>query len=153
VARELDTGHRIKHEHLAIENSLPDRVNVWPERLDLARLDTGKRVTEAYDLEHLRARPKIRSADRGRRSGVPVVRGDEGIAELLPRNSGPLERHCGGRIAEIISGRALSRSRAINVGAGGAAAFVKDMARAGVGEHIHIDPDLVSASNLATQQT
>lgn len=46
----------------------------------------------------------------------------------------------------------MATSRLVIVGAGGAAAFVEDMARAGVGEFILIDPDVVSETNLATQQ-
>jgi hypothetical protein len=46
----------------------------------------------------------------------------------------------------------LARSRIIYVGAGGAASFIEDLTRAGVGEHVLIDPDIVSETNLATQQ-
>jgi proteasome lid subunit RPN8/RPN11 len=46
----------------------------------------------------------------------------------------------------------LERSRIIAVGCGGAASFVEDLARAGVGEFVLIDPDVVAESNLATQQ-
>jgi proteasome lid subunit RPN8/RPN11 len=46
----------------------------------------------------------------------------------------------------------LSDSRLIYVGCGGAASFIEDLARAGVGQHILIDPDTVSETNLATQQ-
>jgi proteasome lid subunit RPN8/RPN11 len=47
----------------------------------------------------------------------------------------------------------LKRSRVIYVGTGGAAGFIEDLARAGVGQHVLIDPDVVSETNLATQQT
>lgn len=47
----------------------------------------------------------------------------------------------------------LSSSRAILAGVGGALQFADDLARAGVGEFVLIDPDVVSDSNLATQQT
>lgn len=47
----------------------------------------------------------------------------------------------------------LKRCRVIYVGTGGAASFIEDMVRAGVGEHILIDPDVVTATNIATQQT
>ena len=47
----------------------------------------------------------------------------------------------------------MAASRIIYVGAGGAASFIEELARAGVGEHILIDPDIVSEENLATQQT
>lgn len=47
----------------------------------------------------------------------------------------------------------LRRCRLVVVGDGGAAGFVEDMARCGVGEIVLIDPDTVSASNIATQMT
>ncbi len=47
----------------------------------------------------------------------------------------------------------MARSRLVYVAVGGAAGFAEDMARAGLGEHIIIEPDVVSQSNLATQQT
>jgi proteasome lid subunit RPN8/RPN11 len=46
----------------------------------------------------------------------------------------------------------LEKCRIVYVGTGGAAAFIEDLARAGVGQHILIDPDTVSVTNLATQQ-
>ena len=46
----------------------------------------------------------------------------------------------------------LAISRIVAVGTGGAVGFLEDMARAGVGEFILIDPDTVSKTNLATQQ-
>ncbi len=47
----------------------------------------------------------------------------------------------------------LASSRVIAVGTGGAAQFIEDLARAGVGEFVLIDPDVVAETNLATQQT
>lgn len=44
-------------------------------------------------------------------------------------------------------------SRIIAVGAGGAADWLEQLARAGVGQFVMIDPDAVSETNLATQQT
>lgn len=46
----------------------------------------------------------------------------------------------------------LARSRIIAVGTGGAAGFIEDLARAGVGQFVLVDPDVVSETNLATQQ-
>lgn len=46
----------------------------------------------------------------------------------------------------------LANCRIIYVGCGGAVSYAEDLARAGVGEHVLIDPDIVSESNLATQQ-
>jgi len=47
----------------------------------------------------------------------------------------------------------LRFSRAVIVGVGGAAGFAEDLVRAGVHEIVLVDPDTVSATNLATQQT
>lgn len=47
----------------------------------------------------------------------------------------------------------MLNSRIIAVGAGGAASWLEDLARAGLGQFVAIDPDVVSETNLATQQT
>ena len=47
----------------------------------------------------------------------------------------------------------MRNARIIAVGAGGAAGWLEDLARAGVGQFVLIDPDEVSETNLATQQT
>jgi len=49
--------------------------------------------------------------------------------------------------------RRLAHCRLVYVAAGGAAGFIEDMARTGLGEHVIIEPDVVGESNLATQQT
>jgi len=46
----------------------------------------------------------------------------------------------------------MRESRVICVGAGGAAGYIEDLGRAGVGQFVLIDPDTVSETNLATQQ-
>lgn len=56
------------------------------------------------------------------------------------------------RVASAYDLERLAKSRVIYIGVGGAAGFIEDMARAGVGEHVLIDPDIVSEANLATQQ-
>jgi hypothetical protein len=47
----------------------------------------------------------------------------------------------------------LHHARIVAVGCGGAAEFLELLARAGVGEFVLIDRDVVAESNLATQQT
>ena len=47
----------------------------------------------------------------------------------------------------------LNCSRVVSVGSGGAAAYIEDLARAGVGEQVIIDADTVSLTNIGTQQT
>lgn len=46
----------------------------------------------------------------------------------------------------------MARSRIVAVGVGGAASFLEDLARCGVGEFVLIDPDVVTEANIATQQ-
>jgi molybdopterin/thiamine biosynthesis adenylyltransferase/proteasome lid subunit RPN8/RPN11 len=46
----------------------------------------------------------------------------------------------------------LQQTRVVAIGCGGAAEFVEALARAGVGEFVLCDPDIVSHSNVATQQ-
>ena len=45
----------------------------------------------------------------------------------------------------------MSTSRMFVAGAGGSASFVEDMVRAGLGEVVIVDPDVVAETNLATQ--
>jgi len=47
----------------------------------------------------------------------------------------------------------LRQSRVVIAGVGGASEFVESLARAGVGQFVLIDPDVVALTNLATQQT
>lgn len=47
----------------------------------------------------------------------------------------------------------MRNSRIIAVGAGGAASWLEELARTGLGQFVLIDPDIVSETNLATQQT
>jgi hypothetical protein len=46
----------------------------------------------------------------------------------------------------------LKTCRVLYIGAGGAVSFAEDNSRAGIGEHILVDPDVVSETNIATQQ-
>lgn len=57
------------------------------------------------------------------------------------------------RVSQAYDLNTMARSRLIVVGAGGAAAWIEDLARAGIGQFVLIDPDVVSETNLATQQT
>ncbi|MEZ6044245.1 MAG: ThiF family adenylyltransferase [Planctomycetaceae bacterium] len=57
------------------------------------------------------------------------------------------------RVQDAYDLKHLARSRMVVVGTGGAANWVEEMARCGVGEFVLIDPDIVSETNLATQQT
>ena len=56
------------------------------------------------------------------------------------------------RVTDAYDLERLGNCRVVYVGAGGAASFIEDMVPTGIGEHVLIDPDTVSETNLATQQ-
>lgn len=47
----------------------------------------------------------------------------------------------------------MRESRVVAVGAGGAADYLENLTRAGIGQLVLIDPDVVSITNIGTQQT
>lgn len=57
------------------------------------------------------------------------------------------------RVSQAYDLELMANCRVIVVGAGGAAQWLEDMARAGLEQFVLVDPDTVSESNLATQQT
>lgn len=57
------------------------------------------------------------------------------------------------RVTQAYDLELMANCRVIVVGAGGAAQWLEDMARAGLEQFVLVDPDTVSESNLATQQT
>lgn len=57
------------------------------------------------------------------------------------------------RVGNVYDLRAMASTRLVVVGTGGSAGFVESMARSGIGELVLIDPDVVEAPNIATQQT
>lgn len=56
------------------------------------------------------------------------------------------------RVRDAYDLPAMHASRILAVGAGGAAAWLEELARAGLGQFVMIDPDVVMEPNLATQQ-
>ena len=56
------------------------------------------------------------------------------------------------RVSDAYELARMARSRVVAAGLGGAAGFIEDLARCGVGEFVLIDPDVVAESNIATQQ-
>lgn len=86
-----------------------------------------------------------RGPGRARVTQVPmqVVRGYGPDPRRLPEFE---------RIRSAVDLGLMSRTRLIIVGVGGAAGFVESMARMGIGEFVLIDPDVVEAANVATQQ-
>ena len=60
--------------------------------------------------------------------------------------------HAFDRVSEAYDLPLLSKTRLVVVGAGGAAAFLDDIVRTGVGQLVLIDPDTIGAPNIGTQQ-
>ncbi|MCZ4500874.1 MAG: protein similar to deubiquitination enzyme, partial [Marmoricola sp.] len=56
------------------------------------------------------------------------------------------------RIQNSYDLQVMDEARIVAIGGGGSASFLEDMARAGVGEIVIVDPDVVDAPNIATQQ-
>jgi len=56
------------------------------------------------------------------------------------------------RVREAYDLPAMAAARLVAIGCGGSAAFLEDMARAGIGEFVLVDPDVVEAPNIGTQQ-
>jgi hypothetical protein len=63
------------------------------------------------------------------------------------------ERNTFDRVQNAYDLDLMQKTRIIVVGAGGAADWLEAMARTGLGQFVMIDPDVVSETNLATQQT
>ena len=71
--------------------------------------------------------------------------------ELFVPEPPPVDLELFGRVVEAYDLNRLARCRVIVIGTGGAAAFCEDLARAGMGEIVLIDPGFVERCNLATQ--
>ena len=56
------------------------------------------------------------------------------------------------RVAEAYDLNVMATSRVVAIGCGGSAQFLEDLARTGVGEFVLIDPDVIEAPNVGTQQ-
>lgn len=95
-----------------------------------------------YSLRGFRA---VRRDHRVRIEGLATVR--------LPKSTAdPYEKPMFDRVVAAYDLNAMSSTRLVVVGVGGAAAFIEEMARSGIGEIVLIDPDRIEMPNLATQQ-
>ena len=128
-------GDRVYAERIL--DAIPDMDRMYMPIVQ-TRPDTG-----LFDLH-----PHI--AIRGHR-GVDVV--PVPLRRLTDATAAPsLDDPAFDRVADAYDLEALASLRLVVVGAGGAAGFVESMARAGVGEFVLIDPDVVDMPNIATQQ-
>jgi len=82
---------------------------------------------------------------------IPLVVADADVAASARVSFSELTTFARVRLAYDLD--QLQRARIVAVGCGGAAEFLEGLARAGVGEFVLIDRDVVSETNLATQQT
>lgn len=113
--------------------------------------------------------PIVRPATNGEFQIFPyaVVRNQKGSVSVMEmelevtREGAVADSACNGvatdetfaRVKDAYDLDRLGRCRLVCVGGGGAADYIENMSRAGVGEYILIDPDIVSETNLSTQQT
>lgn len=106
----------------------------------LERNRSGNRLV-ALDLE------VIKEVLAGSEAPEPAPRTALGVASARATREGTFQR-----VQRAYDLSLLSFSRVVVVGCGGSASWVEDMARAGVGEFVLLDPDVIAESNLATQQ-
>lgn len=99
----------------------------------------------------------VRDGDQvvARRVELDVLDGLVGVPrepiQAVPIQAGPQDLTFD-RVGDAYDLTRMARSRVVAVGVGGAASFIEDLARCGVGEFVLIDPDLVAETNIATQQ-
>jgi uncharacterized UPF0146 family protein len=74
------------------------------------------------------------------------------LSEIRVRRPVPCIHNTFERVREAYDLPLMATSRVIAIGAGGAAEWLEQLARAGVGQFVLVDPDVVSETNLATQQ-
>lgn len=56
------------------------------------------------------------------------------------------------RVRDAYDLHVMAHTRVVAVGCGGSATFLEDLARAGVGEFVLLDPDVIEPANVGTQQ-
>lgn len=88
---------------------------------------------------------------KGDKIGATVREWDKYIDS--PFNDTPYNDDTFARVTGAYDTQLLRRCRVVAVGVGGAANYLEELARTGVGQFVLIDPDKVSRTNLATQQT
>ena len=88
----------------------------------------------------------------GPQSAAPEHGQADGVAERAGEIAADRPDRTFDRVTEAYDLNRMSASRVVAVGVGGAAAFLDDLARCGTGEFVLIDGDLITETNLATQQ-
>jgi hypothetical protein len=138
VQTEPDTG-RFEFIPFAVHR---DGDGLRVERLDLEVLE---------EEEAPAALESNGCAEAANGTAVTVLEAPAPVVEFFPGGDGALAETFR-RVRTAYDLPRLASCRVIHVGTGGGADFIEQLARAGVGEHVLIDPDVVSETNLATQQ-
>lgn len=145
-AATLDQGRvRIVRGELKILN-VPKNAEI-----ELAGLAVPRSLFEADVLSEIRIQSPIRSIQRTAPI-APSPNPQEAAQAFAPAKPNGLGTATFDRVQGAYDLPLMAQSRIIAVGAGGAAEWLEQLARAGVGQFVLIDPDTVSETNLATQQ-
>lgn len=119
--------------------------------LPLDEIIIGQQKAERSTVRFPSAEPRER-ADNDDRAPVPENQLEAPAWQVETARSFDV-RNTFDRVQNAYNLALMNKTRIIAVGAGGAADWLEAMARAGVGQFVMIDPDVVSETNLATQQT
>ena len=139
---------------IRIVSTLPDHMRKLPDIL--------QRDPDIFDreLEHVNIPPRrqrwrgvevYRQQAEGQAAPVASDLSGEHIHSSSDGQAADLDRIFD-RVNEVYDLPLMESSRMVVVGAGGAVAFLDDLARTGLGQLVLIDPDTVSPTNIGTQQ-
>ena len=137
------------HPRGSTQPSLPDRA--YSERILTAIPAMGRMILPIAQSSADTGRFSLHTWTVDRRDGgfVPTAAPVSVRRRALPID--PTQWREFDRVRDAYDLRAMASSRVVVVGCGGSAQFVEDLARAGVGEFVLIDPDVVEPQNLGTQ--
>jgi len=135
---------------LPIINTVPDtgefRFTPWAVVRDGGRVRVLRGTCEITDL------PKDKSLKLAGLEVSSKTLAKEKLAEIRVGKPVASGNATFDRVREAYDLPLMASSRIVAVGAGGAAEWLEQLARAGVGQFVLIDPDVVSETNLSTQQ-
>jgi proteasome lid subunit RPN8/RPN11 len=125
------------------------------DRVKERRVDLDLIEDPAADVRVTRSRPARKgpaeaAGQRNNPTSGPCEVTD--VAEGPAPDAAALRAAAFDRVGDVYDLTRMAKARIVAVGVGGAASFIEDLARAGVGEFVLIDPDVVTESNIATQQ-
>ncbi len=120
-------------------------------KLELAGLAVTRSLSKSKILNEIRIMGPSRQLPKS--APVPVMQHHQCADHACPADTTEdIRARTFDRVQAAYDLPLMASSRIIAVGAGGAAEWLEQLARAGVGQFVLIDPDTVSEANLATQQ-